>query len=85
MRNETRALSQYWECLYRIKTTKKLQLTQNAHITADGLDHKGGGFTHNASLQTGTPGPDLLRPRLWTDRHFERTDKIKNKKEEPGI
>lgn len=58
---------------------KKLQLTQNSDVSADGLDYKGGRFTHNASLQTRTPGPDLLRPCLQTDDHIKWTEKEKRR------
>lgn len=51
------------------------RLTQHPNISADGLHNKGGRFTHNASLQARTPGPDLLRTRLLTHRHFEWTEK----------
>ena len=60
---------------------KSIVLTQHSHVSADGLHYKGSGFTHNASLQAGTPGPDLLRPRLLTHRHVERTENKKEREE----
>lgn len=57
-----------------------IRLTQHSHIGADGLHYEGGRFTHNASFQTWTPGPYLLRPRLLTNCYFKWTGEEKKVK-----